>query len=273
MAKYRGQEGFGVEPVHGCGRVRDHAGCAGDGAQQGDLPDAFAPAAAPQEVPVLPGVEFAGCDRVVGIPPDRPAGSGPCQLARGRRPGPSPGLRWRGREVRRTTAASAAARSPRQARGRRRQGRTEPGRGRGGQRQHDRGADQREPVSFQVDQQRYEQRAQRIPDHREPLEDAEDPAHQLERNRTLPCTVRCPSPRPSPPARRCSPGRRATARRGRSPSSRSGSSRRCREFRAGTLALSPEPRLARRVRLAPGRGAHIAALVGHRASRRQSGRR
>ena len=49
--------------------------------------------------------------------PDRPAGSGRCQLARGLRSGPPPGLRWRVREVRRTTAASAAARSLRQARG------------------------------------------------------------------------------------------------------------------------------------------------------------
>ena len=86
MAKYRGQERFGVEPAHGCGRVRDHAGRAGDGAQQGDLPDAFAPAAAPQEVPVLPCVEFA----------DR----GPPGGGRGRQEGHGPGQAGTGRQDR-----------------------------------------------------------------------------------------------------------------------------------------------------------------------------
>jgi predicted ATPase len=43
------------------------------------------------------------------------------------------------------------------------------------------------------------------------------------------CTVRCPSPRPSLPVRRCSPGRRTTARLRRSPRSRSAIWRRCEE--------------------------------------------
>lgn len=67
MAKYRCQEGFSAEPVYGCGAVRDHAGCAGDRAQQGYLPDSFAAAAAPQEVVVLQGVEFARDDGIVGV--------------------------------------------------------------------------------------------------------------------------------------------------------------------------------------------------------------
>ena len=67
MAQDRGQEGFPVEPVHGCGRVRDHAGRAGDGAQEGDLPGSFAAAAPPQEVAILPDVELARRDRIVGV--------------------------------------------------------------------------------------------------------------------------------------------------------------------------------------------------------------
>jgi hypothetical protein len=67
MAQYRGQEGFPVEPVHGCGRVRDHAGRARDGAREGDLPDSFAAAAPPQEVAILPDVELARRDRIVGV--------------------------------------------------------------------------------------------------------------------------------------------------------------------------------------------------------------